>query len=261
MNSKEKIINSRLSEDCLICGTFLTGFGGFLLGLTGLKRSSVNPNVCNRCNMHIEDGKIVEVSILFVDLCSFTSITHELGPEKTHSIVHSFLNTTTEAVIKHDGVVDKYIGDAVMALFNIPIQCSDHSANALAVTNDLTKIMPELSEKHGLELKFSAGLAFGAVRVGKLGSNDIKDFTAIGDAVNRASRLQAQARPGEIVLDTGAFQQVESTFPEIFPEEMNLKGFPATVLGYRIPIAANVKNPIIINENNKTPIRKKGTLL
>ena len=151
----------------------------------------------------------------------------------------------------------KYIGDAVMALFNIPIQCSDYSANALAVTNDLTKIMPELSEKHGLELKFSAGLAFGAVRVGKLGSNDIKDFTAIGDAVNRASRLQAQARPGEIVLDTGAFQQVESTFPEIFPEEMNLKGFPATVLGYRKPIAANVKNPIIINENNKTPIRKK----
>ena len=93
---------------------------------------------------------------------------------------------------------------------------------------------------------------------GKLGSNDIKDFTVIGDAVNRASRLQAQARPGEIVLDTGAFQQVESTFPEIFPEEMNLKGFPATVLGYRIPIAANVKNPIIINENNKTPIRKNS---
>ena len=62
-----------------------------------------------------------------------------MGPEKTHSIVHTFLNTTTEAVIKHDGVVDKYIGDAVMALFNIPIQCSYHSANALAVTNDLTK--------------------------------------------------------------------------------------------------------------------------
>ena len=108
-----------------------------------------------------------------------------------------------------------------------------------------------------MKLKISAELAFGAVRTGKLGSNDIKDFTAIGDTVNRTSRLQAQARPGEIVLDTGAFQQVESTFPEIFPEEMNLKGFPATVLGYRITIAANVKNPIIINENNKTPIRKK----
>ena len=67
MNSKEKIINSRLSEDCLICGTFLTGFGGFLLGLTGLKRSSVNPNVYNRSNIHIEDGKIVEVSILLVN--------------------------------------------------------------------------------------------------------------------------------------------------------------------------------------------------
>ena len=125
MNSKEKIINSRFSEDCLICGTFLTGFGGFLLGLTGLKSSSVNPNVCNRCNMHIEDGKIVEVSILFVDLCSFTSITHELGPEKTHSIVHSFLNATTEAVIKHDGVVDKYIGDAVLWL------CLIYQYNAL----------------------------------------------------------------------------------------------------------------------------------
>jgi len=258
VNSEEKIINSRLSEDCLICGTFLTGFGGFLLRLTGLKRSSVNPNVCNRCNMHIEDGKIVEVSILFVDLCSFTSITHELGPEKTHSIVHSFLNTITEAVIKHDGVVDKYIGDAAMALFNVPIHCDYHAANALAVTKDLTGIMPSLSAEHGLELKFSGGLASGAVRVGKLGSNDIKDFTVIGDAVNRASRLQAQARPGEIVLDTGAFLHVESSHPEIFPEEMELKGFPSTVLGYRIPIEGSFKNPAIINGDNKNPIRKRG---
>ena len=86
------------------------------------------------------------------------------------------------------------------------------------------------------------------------------DFTAIGDAVNRASRLQAQARHDEIVLDTAVFQQIESTFPEIFQEEMNLKGFPSTVLSYRIPIAVNVKNPIIINENNKTPIRKKKGL-
>jgi len=256
VNSKEKF-RPRLSEDCLICGTGLTGFGGFMLGLTGLKRSSVNPNVCNRCNMHIEDGKIVEVSILFVDLCSFTSITHELGPEKTHSIVHSFLNNTSAAIIEHDGIIDKYIGDAVMALFNVPIQCIDHSANALAVTKDLTKIMPELSEQHGLDLKFSGGLATGAVRVGKLGSKDVNDFTAIGDAVNRAARLQAQARPGEIVLDNGAYQYVEILHPEILPEEMDLKGFPSTVLGYRIPVAENSENLAITNENNKTPISKR----
>ena len=57
VNSKEIIINFRLSEDCLICGTFLTGFGGFLSGLTDLKRILVNPNVYNQCNMHIENGK------------------------------------------------------------------------------------------------------------------------------------------------------------------------------------------------------------
>jgi len=230
------INNIHLSDDCLICGTILTGIGGRILSFTGLKRSDVNPNICNRCNMHIQDGKTCEVSILFVDLCSFTEITHMLGPDKTHRLVDQFLKEITDAVLKNYGVIDKYLGDAAMALFNVPIQKEFHAELSLKVVNQLKKIMPNLSKEHDVDLNFSAGLALGAVRVGKLGSKDIKDFTVIGDAVNRSARLQAQANPGEIVLDIGAFSHVKNKFSDIKEEKMSLKGFPSEVSGYRINI-------------------------
>ena len=150
-----------LSNDCLVCGTGLSGISGFVLGLTGVKRAIKNPNVCNRCNMHIEDGNLVEVSIIFVDLCSFTAMTHDFSSERTHSIVDSFFSTATRSVIDHDGAVDKYIGDAVMALFNIPIRNKNHTAQAVSAAKELIKLMPHLSDTHGTRLQCRAGVATG----------------------------------------------------------------------------------------------------
>ncbi|SVA62912.1 uncharacterized protein METZ01_LOCUS115766 [marine metagenome] len=241
MNTKQHSGKPLLSDDCLVCGTGLTGIGGFVLGLAGVKRAIKNPNVCNRCNMHIEDGQIVEVSILFIDLCSFTAMTHDLGPEKTHTVVDSFLSSATQAVLDQDGVVDKYIGDAVMALFNVPIQRPDHTARTITAAKDIIALMPRLSETHGTNLQCRAGVATGAVRVGRLGSADVNDFTALGDAVNRAARLQAQARPGEVVVDVGAYQKVANTFHNSPAESMDLKGFPSPVLGHRLAVTPDVE--------------------
>ncbi|GIS90897.1 MAG: hypothetical protein CM1200mP20_09380 [Pseudomonadota bacterium] len=142
--------------------------------------------------MHIEDGQIVEVSILFVDLCSFTAMTHDLGPEKTHSVVDAFLSSATQVVGARDGVVDKYIGDAVMALFNIPIQRPDHTARPWSRQRPHdSHAWPE--RDNGTTLQCRAGVATGAVRVGRLGSTDVKDFTALGE---RQSRGQAPG-PGQ----------------------------------------------------------------
>ena len=256
-NTRQDPKERSLSDDCLVCGTGMTGIGGFVLGLTGVKRASKNPNVCNRCNMHIEDGQIVEVSILFVDLCSFTAMTHDLGPEKTHSVVDAFLSSATQVVVARDGVVDKYIGDAVMALFNIPIQRPDHTASAVAAAKDIMTLMPDLSETYGTTLQCRAGVATGAVRVGRLGSTDVKDFTALGDAVNRAARLQAQARPGEVVVDVGAYQQVTDTFPDSTAEEMELKGFPSPVLGHRLSLDPDSKPGATTDEADRTRRRRK----
>lgn len=249
-----------LSNDCLVCGTGLSGIGGFMLGLTGVKRGSKNPNVCNRCNMHIEDGKLVEVSILFVDLCSFTALTHQLGPERTHTVVDSFLSSAREVVVANDGVVDKYIGDAVMALFNIPIHRADHTARAVASAKELITLMPRLSNTHGTKLQCRVGVATGAVRVGRLGSADVKDFTALGDAVNRAARLQAQAHPGEAVVDVGAYQEVANSFPDSPAEAMNLKGFPSPVFGHRLAVDPEAATGPLLNEIDGNRFGKKRRL-
>lgn len=247
-HSKQHPGKALLSDDCLVCGTGLSGIGGFVLGLTGVKRGSKNPNVCSRCNMHIKDGQLVEVSILFVDLCSFTAMTHNLGPEKTHSVVDSFLSSATEVVVAHDGVVDKYIGDAIMALFNIPIHHLDHTAKAVAAAKDIIGLMPQLSETHGTKLQCRAGVATGAVKVGHLGSIDVKDFTALGDAVNRAARLEAQAHPGEVAVDIGAYEQVADSFPDSPTEAMSLKGFPSPVLAHRLAVDPDSETTPLLEE-------------
>lgn len=229
-----------LTGSCLVCGTSLDGPDGLLLHWFGVRRSNRNPNVCNRCNSHIEEGKLVEVSVLFVDLCSFTSLTSDLGPEQTHAVVDSFLSESTRVVLDHDGSVDKYIGDALMAVFNVPIRRGDHAARAVASAQGILALMSGLSSRHRRELQVRVGVATGAVRVGSLGSRDSRDVTVLGEAVNRAARLMATARPGEVVIDLNVYQQVAADYPGAVPEAMQLKGFSKPTLGYRLVAGAAV---------------------
>lgn len=136
--------------------------------------------------------------MLFVGLCAFTSMTTERGPEQTHAVVDSYLTEATRVVVAHDGSVDKYIGDALMAVFNVPIRRPDHAVRAVAAAQDILALMPRLSERHGREL---------------------------------------QARPGEVVMDVDVYRQVAADYPGAVPETMELKGFPAPALGHRVAAA------------------------
>src|SRR5919199_5136936 len=89
------------SPECVICGTALAGPLGYLFRLVGVSRSSRNPNLCNRCNTHVEEGRVVEITVLFADLSSFTELTRRLGPERTHAVVDAFLKSATFALVKH----------------------------------------------------------------------------------------------------------------------------------------------------------------
>jgi len=220
---------------CLVCGTALAGPLGALFRVFGIRRSHRNPNVCNRCNTHAEEGRLVNLTVLFADLSSFTEMTHELGPERTHEVVDAFLRGATYALVKHGAFIDKYIGDAVMAFFNVPIRYDDHSARAVAAALEIQAELPALSKRFGIDLKSSIGIASGWARVGRLGSADGRDYTAIGDVVNLAARLEAQARPGEVVVHGDVYEQVAAEFPAVPAEALDLKGFtdpiPARRLG------------------------------
>jgi adenylate cyclase len=200
----------------------------------GIKRSSRNPNLCNRCGTHVEEGRVVEITVVFADLSSFTELTHELGPEKTHEVVDAFLRMATNVLVRHGGFIDKYVGDAVMALVNVPIRQDDHARRAVAAASELGPELRSLGRQFSLPLEASVGIATGWARVGRLGSEDSKDYTAIGDVVNLAARLQSKAKAGEILISEETFVKNSSELPDTKAESLLLKGFRDPVNAYRL---------------------------
>jgi adenylate cyclase len=225
------------APECVICGTALAGPLGYLFRLVGISRSARNPNLCNRCNTHVEEGRVVELTVLFADLSGFTEMTRRLGPERTHAVVDAFLKSATYALVRHGAFIDKYVGDAVMAFFNAPIRYQDHAARAVAAALEIEGEMPALAERFGVDLRAAIGVASGYAHVGRLGSGEGKDYTAIGDVVNLAARLEGQARGGEIVVDEPVYRQVADQYPDLKPENVDLKGFAEPVTSYRLGAA------------------------
>jgi class 3 adenylate cyclase len=200
----------------------------------GVKRSPRNPNICTRCGTHVEEGRVVEITVLFADLSSFTELTHDLGAEKTHEVVDAFLRMATSILVKYGAFIDKYIGDAVMALFNVPIRYEDHARRAILAATELQSTVQSLGARFGLALEASVGIATGYARVGRLGSEDSKDYTAIGDVVNLAARLQSKAGSGGILMGGASYSKYSAEFPEATPEQVLLKGFREPVTAYRL---------------------------
>jgi class 3 adenylate cyclase len=164
-------------------------------------------------------------------------MTRQLGPERTHQVVDAFLKSATYALVRHGAFIDKYVGDAVMAFFNAPIRYEDHGARAVAAALEIEAEMPALSEHFGIDLRAAIGVASGWAHVGRLGSGDGKDYTAIGDVVNLAARLEGQAHGGEVVVDEPVYQQVAEQYPDLLPEQLELKGFGEPVEAYRFGVA------------------------
>jgi adenylate cyclase len=247
-----------LSAQCRVCGTLLSGAMSVVFRSVGIKRSSRNPNICTRCSTHIEEGRLTEITVLFADLSSFTELTQDLGAERTHEVVDAFLRTGTEVLVKHGAFIDKYIGDAVMALFNVPIRHEDHARRAILAAIELGSTLISLSDRFGLNLQASVGIATGYARVGRLGSEDNKDYTAIGDVVNLAARLQGKAGAGEILISEGSYIAHAAAFPEARPERLVLKGFREPVTAYRLHGKANAAYPA--NDELPAPVREKMKL-
>src|SRR5215470_7643443 len=215
-----------LAANCAVCGVPLAGPAAVVLRWRGIGRNPRNRNCCTQCGTHLEEGRLMEMTVVFADLSSFTEMTGRLGAMATYSVVDEFLRLASTTLMNHGAFIDKYIGDAVMAFFNVPIKRADHKAGAVAAAAKLQELLPGLSERLGVCLHASIGIASGFARVGRLGSDDIKDYTAIGDAVNQAARLQAQAGATEILVSQDVYREIDSAYPGVPAETLTLKGFP-----------------------------------
>jgi adenylate cyclase len=225
---------THLAAQCGICGTILSGAVSVIYRSFGIRRSPRNPNICTRCSTHVEEGRLAEITVLFADLSSFTELTQDLGAEKTHQVVDAFLRMATDVLVKHGAFIDKYVGDAVMALFNVPVRYEDHARRAILAATELGSGLKTLGERFELPLHATVGIATGYARVGRLGSDDTKDYTAIGDVVNLAARLQGKAAAGEILISAASHSKHPEDFPEARSEQVVLKGFREPVTAYRL---------------------------
>jgi adenylate cyclase len=152
-------------------------------------------------------GERREVTILFADLRRFTALAEKMAPERLIEVVNTYLSVAAEAIFAQEGVLDKFMGDAVMALFNALLPQPDHALRAVKTAFALRESL----ERHNIEpsLHFGCGINTGDAVVGNVGSKALMNFSAIGDAVNVAQRLQEQAKGQQILLSRATYDQVK----------------------------------------------------
>ncbi len=154
------------------------------------------------------------VTVLFSDIVSFTKICEGLAPVEVAAFIREYLSSMTDVVFAHGGTIDKYIGDALMALFGAPLPSPSSAADAIRAALEMRSLVQSFrSPRPGSPpLRVRIGVNTGPVVVGNIGSTRRVEYTAIGDAVNVAARLQAFARPNEICIDETTHAQTSDAF-------------------------------------------------
>lgn len=154
-------------------------------------------------DMHL-GGERREVSVLFADVVAFTPLSESREPEEIVGILNELFTFLTEIVFRHGGIVDKFVGDCVMAVFGIPLAKEDHQEAALRAAGDMMRWIDIGNAKWrktlGHDLRLSIGVNSGEVIAGNIGSEKRMEYTVIGDVVNVAARLESIARPGQVLL-------------------------------------------------------------
>ncbi|MFA6446978.1 MAG: adenylate/guanylate cyclase domain-containing protein [Patescibacteria group bacterium] len=155
--------------------------------------SVVNSILSDMSKLHL-GGERRRMTVLFSDIRGFTTISEGLKPEKMVEIMNIYLSRMTNIVFKYDGVLDKYIGDAVMAFWNAPLDQTDHAKRAVQTGLDMLAELKEMNAAKAfgdLEIKIGVGVNTGDMVVGNMGSEERFDYTVIGDSVNLGSRMEA----------------------------------------------------------------------
>lgn len=183
-------------------------------------------------------GEKRHIAVLFVDIRGFTPLCESLEPEQTVELLNEFLRLVTSAVFRHGGTLDKFIGDAAMALFNTPFDTEDYVFHALCAAQDIAAGSDALAEtfrqQYGKTVSYGIGIHCGEAVVGNIGSDFRMEYTAIGDTVNTAARLEALAAPGQTLFSEAVLEAVRGRVDAAPVGEIALKGKQKHVMVYEM---------------------------
>ena len=209
---------------CKLCdGPF--GPPGNVMRIFGFGPSQINRRICRHCIEALEKnpgGAEVEISLLFADVRGSTALAEQMSAEEFSQLMARFYGAAAHVVDARNGIVDKFVGDQVVALFIPGFAGADHASDAIASANEL---LAKTGHADGMPwIPVGAAVHTGIAYVGTIGEGDALDFTALGDSVNTAARLASSAGVGEILVSTPAATAAELDTRELEQRTLTLRG-------------------------------------
>jgi len=211
-------------------------------GITETFGRYISPAVVNRIMTTLSEGKPKlggtehEVTVAFADIRGFTSISEAIPPEELVRILNIYLSAVIKAVLDHDGMINKFGGDSVMAVWNVPLSCDGHALLATKAAVTAQRAISELQEKEAspVKIKFGIGINTGNAVAGNMGTEDRLEYSVIGDTVNTAARLAGSTPGGKVWIGADTFAQVKD-YVQVKPlEPLSIKGKREPVQAYEV---------------------------
>lgn len=197
------------------------------------------------------EGQSRDMTVLFSDIRGFTDFSEKLPPAELAAVLNAYLSTMTRIVQQHRGTIDKYIGDAIMAFWNAPVDLADHASRAVATALDMQAALPALNQEFAArgwpEVKIGIGVNTGRMSVGNMGSEFRMSYTVMGDAVNLGSRLEGITKQyGVGILVTQPTVEADPVHAFMKVDEVRVKGKETPVaiyeaLGLKADLAESVR--------------------
>ena len=159
--------------------------------------------------------EVRDVSVLFADIVGFTTMSEKMSPAAVSLLLNEYLSRMTDIIFKYEGTLDKYIGDAIMAVFGAPLDMPDHAARSIKTALEMRDRLEEFNaeRKEGPLLRIRIGINSGKAVAGEIGSINKKEYTVLGDTVNTASRLESSvAKPMMVVIGENTYDAVKDQF-------------------------------------------------
>jgi len=194
------------------------------------------------------EGERKLVTVLFADVANFTAMSEKLDPEAVHQIMDGCFRILMDQIHKYEGTINQFTGDGMMALFGAPVAHEDHAQRAcyaaLSIQNTLADYGEKLKKDRGIDFKMRIGLNSGPVVVGSIGNDLRMDYTAIGDTINLASRMETTAKPGTILSSGHTYKLARDYFKFESLGKIQMKGKEEPQAAYELLAPSEVKTRI-----------------
>lgn len=222
---------------CKLCAAPFAGPGGFILRPFGFARSAVNPQLCNNCLRGFVKrgitGAEIPVSLLFADIRGSTFVGESMRPTAFRAFLDRFYRLGSRAILEHDGLVDKLVGDEIIGLFFGGITGQRHASAAVISGRALIRAAAQPDATESGPMPVGAAVHTGTAYVGTTGPEGaVTDFTALGDAVNTTARVASEAVAGELLVTIEAATEAQLDWSGLGERQLTLRGrsAPITVL-------------------------------